>query len=151
MCQPFNHEDPLMGIATEICSASSALNMPAEEIPDTNDQQYISERFVMAKHAMEHLHAALDCHNRAFREREQYRHATLLEKAAIDQKRQTEELIAQHKLSNKVKFFTKKWCKYLLLDFVELACIVIKILTLHKWEPSWHFRLLFSKFMEDVD
>ena len=59
MCQPFKHSDPLQGAIHEAMSAMSALNMPAEEIPGSNDQQYMSERFFMAKHAHEHMHEAV--------------------------------------------------------------------------------------------
>lgn len=56
--------DPLQGAAHEIISAMSALNMEPEPL-EVPEGAYLSERDRWAKHAMEHLRAALELLQRA--------------------------------------------------------------------------------------
>lgn len=63
MSAPFKkYEDPLNGIACELCSAMSALNMEPrpKENPDPDGHGYLSEVDEWAEHSMEHMHAAFD-------------------------------------------------------------------------------------------
>ena len=44
----------------EISSAVSALFSPPEAIPGTEDEIFLGDKDVWAKHAIEHLYAAMD-------------------------------------------------------------------------------------------
>lgn len=67
MSKPFEHyEDPFNGVANEIVSAMSALNMPAQPIKDPSPEAfYLSETDAWANHAMEHLRAACEQNGKA--------------------------------------------------------------------------------------
>ena len=65
MSEPLTHTDPLHGIASEIISAMSALNMPPDPM-ETPKGEYLSERDNMVRHAMEHLKAAMECQLSAY-------------------------------------------------------------------------------------
>ena len=66
-----SHRDPIMGALTEVSRAMAALNMPEQEaypgskviVPD--EIRYLSETDHWAKHAMEHLLAAMQLLSRA--------------------------------------------------------------------------------------
>jgi len=44
----------------EIASAIQALYSPPEAIPGTEDEDFLGDKDVWAKHAIEHLHAAME-------------------------------------------------------------------------------------------
>lgn len=44
----------------EIASGISSLNMPPEAIPGKEDEEFLSDKDIWAKHAVEHMRAALD-------------------------------------------------------------------------------------------
>jgi hypothetical protein len=44
----------------EVSSAISALFSPPEAIPGTEDEDFLGDKDVWAKHAIEHLYAAMD-------------------------------------------------------------------------------------------
>jgi len=66
---PFlGHDDPLPGAMSELVSAQSSLNMHADPIPGATG--YVSETDANVKHAMEHIHAAFELLDRAWKARE---------------------------------------------------------------------------------
>jgi len=61
MSDPFQGSKPLRGLALEIISAQSSLNMYPEPIPPKEGEdsnRYLSDSDAWAKHSMEHLHQA---------------------------------------------------------------------------------------------
>lgn len=72
MGDPIKHcQDPINGAVNEIISAQSALNMPPKLVPGTPQEwpdgrpPFLSEADEWAKHAYEHLNAAIDLLRRA--------------------------------------------------------------------------------------
>lgn len=59
-----DYSDPMSGAANEIISAMSALNMEPEPL-ETPEGIFLSERDKWAKHAIDHLRAALKLLKRA--------------------------------------------------------------------------------------
>ena len=66
MGEPFMHyDDPFNGIASEIISAMSALNMEPEPMQKPVGK-FLSESDKWVHHAMEHLKRAMDLHREAY-------------------------------------------------------------------------------------
>ena len=64
MYDPFKSSKPLRGLAMEIISAESALNMNPEPIPlkdGEEEDRYLSQSDAWAKHSVEHLRKAFQC------------------------------------------------------------------------------------------
>ena len=75
--KPFtSYEDPIAGARSEIISAQSSLNMPAEPVPKEKlhpDAIFLAETDEWAKHAMGHLRAAFKLLIEAEKERDELR------------------------------------------------------------------------------
>jgi len=67
--QPDSHDNPIQSAMNEIVSAISALNMEPDPLP-VPEGKYLSEVDGWAKHAVEHLQAAIQTLNHACKERE---------------------------------------------------------------------------------
>lgn len=64
-----NVSNPVQSALNEVVSAMSALNMEPRPL-DKPEGDYLSERDAWAKHAMEHLRAAVQLLNKAWQDRE---------------------------------------------------------------------------------
>lgn len=93
MSAPFlDHDDPLHGALSELVSAQSSLNTYADPIPGATG--YISETDASVKHAMEHIHAAFELVNRAFRDRDTARSKFYRMQLKLAEKRPSERCAA---------------------------------------------------------
>jgi hypothetical protein len=64
------YSDPLHGAISEIISALSSLHMeaepmPAKDLPDKDNVQFMDETLLWVNHATEHLHEAIKQINKA--------------------------------------------------------------------------------------